>query len=266
MFGKRGFLQTFIVLALLFFCLAGGTATGEERAGTDVERLYEQAARVEQIIKAQKDTAQIQQEIEQMIHLYVQLDGRRVPQSIDGMQAVSAELIGLRQQYVQLQGPSHSAALFHAARLRYAFDALAHPGSGEWLQQLKGMEEDVHAMLDALKRDDKADLHLVFHRLSQRQELLGLALQLRLTPSATEFLRSADRFLRQQLQTDELDREGMRTALTQYLNILQGLTEKTEETVSPANMAAVAPPAWWAGLALLGTALWLLYHRRIRRD
>lgn len=228
---------------------------------SDTEALYHQGKMVEEMIKGKAPLLQIKKEADRMSEMYTQLDGKMAKQSIEGMQAISGELIGLKQEFARISEPNLESALFHVHRLSIAFDALAHPVSAEWLKIGEQMQKDIQRMIADTEKGQDRNLRGDYRNLTQKKDEIALALHLRANPSDVNLIQSTHRFLNNQLQGDSLDRTAIKTALTYYLQTLKTIVGNEKTTVSKEWIDNQRDELWWVGVVLLGSGAWLFYRR-----
>ncbi|KEO84251.1 sporulation protein YpjB [Tumebacillus flagellatus] len=187
--------------------------------------LYQEAVKVENMIKSGENQPAVLPELDVLSDMYTRLDTSKIVQKVEGVQAVTNELIALKMMYAAVKGPEQAVAEFRIHRLVVAFDSLAYPTSPTWLPVARSMENNLDKMIDAVAKGDYKTAKAVFQKFRNERDQIALALALHGDPTELQTQQSAFRFLDSQLQGETpTDKQGVLDALGHYKGSLGKLT------------------------------------------
>ena len=67
--------------------------------------------------------------LDSLSDMYTRLNPSDISQKVEGIQAVTNELIALKMMYAAVKGPEQAVAEYRIHRIVVAFDSLAYPNS-----------------------------------------------------------------------------------------------------------------------------------------
>ncbi|PWK15535.1 sporulation protein YpjB [Tumebacillus permanentifrigoris] len=196
--------------------------------------LYQEAVKVENQIKSAENPAAVLPALDTLSDMYTRLDPSKISQKVEGIQAVTNELIALKQLYAAVKGPEQAVAEFRIHRIVVAFDSLAYPNSPAWLPVARSMENNLDKLIEAVAKGDQKLAKTVFQKFRNERDQIWLALTLHGNPSDLQVQASAFRFVEGQLAGEQVtDKQGTLDALGHYKGALGKLTSEIRVAGDP---------------------------------
>jgi hypothetical protein len=230
--------------------------------------LYQEAVKVENMIRGGEKPEIVLAALDNLSAMYTRLDQSKVSQRIEGMQAVSSELISLKQMYAALKGPEQAVAEYRIHRIAVAFDSLAYPNSPAWLPVARSMENNLEKCIQAVAKQDQKAARAVFQKVRRERDQIWLALSLHGAPSELNLQQSAHRFIESQLNAEQVtDKQGTLDALGQYKNSIGNLVANIkvveEPPLLPVLHLELDPVAYGSAVTLLaGYVGWRMLRKK----
>lgn len=229
--------------------------------------LYQESVKVENMIKSGEKPAEVLEAITNLADMYTRLDMTNISQRIEGVQAVSAELVGLKQMYTAVKGPEVTVAEFRIHRIVLAFDSMAFPNSPAWLPIARSMENNLDKVIDAVAKQDSKTARTVLGKVRSERDQIWLALQLHGDPSELNLQQSAHRYVEQQLAGEQVtDKQETLNVLGSYKGSLGALASTikvvSEPPLLPVMHLTVGPTLY---VSLSGAVLLLAAWRVFRK-
>jgi hypothetical protein len=218
--------------------------------------LYQETVKVEHMIKSGEKPEKVLEALTALADQYTRLDPRTCPQRIEGVHAVSAELIGLKQLFAAVKGPDQAVAEYRIHRLAVAFDSLAYPQSPAWLPMVRSIENHLDKIIDLTAKQDYKAAKAVLSKVRSERDNIWLALQLYGNPSELNLMLSVHKYVEGQLASENLaDQQAVLDALGQYRAALGRLTADIQTLEEPPMLPVVTvtlgPKAYGTTAALL---------------
>jgi hypothetical protein len=229
--------------------------------------LYQEAVKVENMIRQSESPNKVLPALDVLSEMYTRLDTESIHQRIEGVQAVSAELISLKQMYAAVKGPEQIVAQFRIKRVVMAFDSLAYPTSPAWLPIVRSMENQLDKSIEAVAKQDQKSAKTIFAGLRSERDQVWLALQLHGDPSELNLQLSAHRFIETQLGLEQVsDKQGTLDSLGAYKaslgKIVTGMPTVKEPPLLPVLHLTLDPVTYGTtGAALLAFFGWRYYRK-----
>jgi len=224
--------------------------------------LYQEGVKVEGMIRSGEAPAQVLEALDRLAEMYARLDMRNISQRIEGINAVSGELVGLKMMYASVKGPDQPVAEFRVRRLVVAFDSLAYPQSPAWLPAARSMESHLEKIIEAVAKNDAKTAKAEFGKLRSERDRIWLALQLHGNPSDLNAQAAAHKLIEGQLGMEQVaEKQGTLDALGAYKGSLGHLTAGIQvvpdEPFLPRVTMTIDPLTYMGGsILLLLFALW----------
>ncbi|MGZ4030984.1 MAG: sporulation protein YpjB [Tumebacillaceae bacterium] len=228
--------------------------------------LYQESVKVENMIKSGEKPALVLEAIDYLADMYTRLDMSNISQRIEGVQAVSSELVGLKQMYTAVKGPEVAVAEFRIHRLVIAFDSMAFPNSPAWLPIARSMENNLDKVIEAVAKQDNKTARTVLTKVRSERDQIWLALQLHGDPSELNLQQSAHRYVEQQVAGEQVtDKQETLDVLGSYKGSIGTLAAKinvvSEPPLLPVLHLTVGPKLYGS----LSAAVLLLVGWRVFR-
>jgi len=257
--------QRWIGLLLVFFVMLSAAPVQAAESVHPIG-LYQQAVKVENMIRQAGAPAKVLTELDTLSDMYTRLNVRDVDQRIEGVQAISSELIGLKAMYAAAKGPEQAVAEFRIHRITVAFDSLAYPNSPAWLPIARSMENHLDKSIEAVGKGDQKAAKAMFAKVRQERDQIWLALQLHGDPSELNLQVSAHRFVEGQVAMEQMtDKQGCLDSLGAYKasigKVSASIQMKEEPPLLPVLHLTLTP--WTYGT--LGSAMLLLIGFKVMR-
>lgn len=256
---------TWMLVLMLTFLLA--TPAQAENLVNPIT-LYQEAVKVENMIRGGEKPEVVLTALNNLADLYTRVDQRKVTQRIEGVQAVSGELIALKQMFAALKGPEQAVAEYRIHRIVIAFDSLAYPNSPAWLPIARSMENNLEKVIQAVAKQDQKTARSIFQKVRQERDQIWLALSLHGSPSELNLQQSAHRYLDSQLAAEQVtDKQGTLDALGQYKssigNMAANIRVVKEPPLLPVLRLELDPITYGSGAALLtGVVGWRILRKK----
>lgn len=222
-----------LVLCVLLASIIGARA-GAQTALVNPIALYQEAVKVENKIRSGDHPEEVLSELDTLSDMYTRLDPSKISQKIEGVQAVTNELLSLKQMYAAVKGPEQAVAEYRIRRLVVAFDSLAYPDSPAWLPIARSMENNLDKLIEAVAKGDLKVARSIFQKVRNERDQISLALALHGNPSDLQVQASAVRFVEGQLGGESVtDKQGVLDALGHFKGSLGKLTADIKASGDP---------------------------------
>lgn len=226
--------RKFIWMLVLFLFIFSMTPPVQAAELVNPITLYQEAVKTENMIQNGESPATVLQQLDLLSDMYTRLDLRNISQRIEGMQAISSELIGLKHLFAAVKGPDQSVAQYRIQRVVVAFDSLAYPTSPVWLPVARSMENQLEKLIELVAKQDQKAAKQSFMKLRNDRDRIWLALQLHGDPSELNLQQSAFRYVEGQLAGEQVtDKQGTLDALGQYKSSLGHMTAGIQVVKEP---------------------------------
>lgn len=257
--------QRWIGLLLVIFVVLSAAPVQAAESVHPIE-LYQQTVKVENMIRQADAPAKVLAELDALSDMYTRLQVGDVHQRIEGVQAISAELVGLKAMYAAAKGPEQAVAEFRIHRVTVAFDSLAYPNSPAWLPIARSLENHLDKSIEAVGKGDQKAAKTMFAKARQERDQIWLAMQLHGDPSELNLQVSAHRFVEGQIAMEQMtDKQGCLDSLGAYKasvgKVSASIQMMEEPPLLPVLHVTLTP--WTYGS--LGSALMLLVGWRVLR-
>ena len=254
--------RKFIWMLVLLFFLFSMIPPAQAAELVNPITLYQEAVKTENMIQHGEPAANVLEQLDLLSDMYTRLDLRNISQRIEGMQAVSSELIGLKHLFAAVKGPDPAVAQYRIQRIVVAFDSLAYPNSPAWLPVARSMENQLEKLIELVAKQDQKSAKQMFAKLRNDRDRIWLALQLHGSPSELNLQQSSFRYLEGQFAGDQVtDKQGMLDALGQYKSSLgqmtAGIQVVQEPPLLPVLHVTLSPGMY--GMAVGVLLLWLAW-------
>ncbi|MFD2171225.1 sporulation protein YpjB [Tumebacillus lipolyticus] len=230
--------------------------------------LYQESVKVENMVKQGENPAKVLPALEALSDMYTRLDPRNIVQRIEGQQAITTELLALKQMFAAVKGPEQAVAEYRMHRLTVAFDSLAYPTAPAWLPVARSMENQLDKLIEAVAKQEQKSARATLTKLRQERDQIWLALQVHGNPSDLNTLLSAHRFVESQLAGEQVtDKQGVLDALGSYKAALGHVTanrQSAEEAPFLPVLHLTLDPVMYgtAGALLLAAFGWRMFRKK----
>ncbi|WP_157722025.1 sporulation protein YpjB [Tumebacillus avium] len=253
-----------LVLFLTVFCVTPAQAAELVNPIT----LYQESVKVENMIKQGESPGKVLTALETLSDMYTRLDPRNIHQRVEGQQAVTAELIALKQMFAAVKGPEQAVAEYRIHRLSVAFDSLAYPTSSTWLPVARSMENNLDKLIETVAKGDQKAARATMSKLRQERDGIWLALQLHGHPAELNALQSAHRYVESQLAMEQVaDKQGTLDALGSYKASIGSVTSQIHKVEDPPFLPVLhltLDPMMYgtAGAMILALFGWRMFRKK----
>ncbi|TCP58955.1 sporulation protein YpjB [Tumebacillus sp. BK434] len=254
-------------LLVLFLAVFGVTPAQAAELVNPIT-LYQESVKVESMIKQGESPAKVLPALDALSDMYTRLDPRKIHQRVEGQQAVTAELIALKQMFAAVKGPEQAVAEYRIHRLTVAFDSLAYPASSAWLPIARSMENNLDKLIEAVAKGDQKAARTIMAKLRQERDQIQLALQLHGHPAELNAQWSAHRFVELQLTAEQVtDKQGTLDALGSYKASLGNVTSQFHKVEEPPFLPVLhltLDPVMYgtAGATILAIFGWRMFRKK----
>lgn len=226
----RRFMGMLVVLLLCVMMVAPAQAAELVNPIT----LYQEAVKVENMVKHGEKPIVVLESLSTLSDMYTRLDPRNISQKIEGIQAVTSELIALKQMYAAVKGPEQAVAEFRIHRVVVAFDSLAYPNSPSWLPIARSMENNLEKVIESVAKQDQKTAKALFGKMRSERDQIWLALQLHGDQSELYLQLSAHRFIETQLTGEQVtDKQATLDALGSYKGSIGNVAAQIQVVEEP---------------------------------
>lgn len=209
--------------ALLIIGFLSGNTT-VLASSVSIEEVYNQSKTIENQIDKGEDLLLIKQKIDHLAELYSQLDLSETKQTVEGIQVVSSELIGLKMQFAAIHAPDMRTARDRSHRLTIGFESLAYPKTAKWKTMAKDILHDTDQMLNELANKNMLNVYKEQRLILQKQKEIGIALELNGTSDQVNLLRSVSSLWEQEATKEQID--SLRVSTIYYRDTLDKMIQE----------------------------------------